>query len=118
MTKEEIQKGIIEKACDVLSNILGKHLHGGEADEVIAEFEEEMSIECAEWTRNQLSREWIPVEERLPEYGQSVLVYVNGTRVITTRTKKDYSKDKYDFIHVVIADDATHWMPLPTPPSK
>lgn len=33
----------IEKACNVLSNILGKHLHGGEIDEVIAEFEEEMN---------------------------------------------------------------------------
>ena len=66
---------------------------------------------------NQLK--WIPVEERLPEFGQDVMVYskVDGRKVATrdfyepvhgcSEWKDEYSSDVYD---------VTHWMPLPNPP--
>lgn len=64
--------------------------------------------------------EWIPVEEGLPDAYKDVLFFlkaVKGNGLIRDTILKDHT------IHVgnkprLKDDRATHWMPLPKPPSK
>lgn len=72
--------------------------------------------------RAQLPR-WIPVEERLPEYGVRVLAtdMYEGDDYTGIWTREEYKDDAdgcwYDdhgWWHA--SDDATHWMPLPKAP--
>ena len=55
---------------------------------------------------------WIPVTERLPENGQTVLAYYQDTSIDTTRYSNGFS--------MVLSNGAfvrvTHWMPLPELP--
>lgn len=64
--------------------------------------------------------DWRFCGQELPDYDVSVLVCLKdgSTRVMTHRSKKDYSKDCYDFLHVSICEDAMYWMPLPDTPDK
>jgi hypothetical protein len=67
---------------------------------------------------------WISVKDRLPEYGQPVLVcdvredYV-GMAVLQPAKRFVFSKSKdywdWDRMECQI-DEFTHWMPLPVPP--
>lgn len=66
---------------------------------------------------------WIPVEERLPEYGVRVLAtdMYEGDDYTGIWTREEYKDDAdgcwYDdhgWWHS--SDDATHWMPLPKAP--
>jgi hypothetical protein len=69
-------------------------------------------------------QEWISVKDRLPEYGQPVLVcdvredYV-GMAVLQPAKRFVFSKSKdywdWDRMECQI-DEFTHWMPLPVPP--
>ena len=72
--------------------------------------------------RGQLPR-WIPVKERLPEYGVRVLAtdMYEGDDYTGIWTREEYKDDAdgcwYDdhgWWHAI--DDATHWMPLPKAP--
>ena len=72
--------------------------------------------------RGQVPR-WIPVEERLPEYGVRVLAtdMYEGDDYTGIWTREEYKDDAdgcwYDdhgWWHAI--DDATHWMPLPEAP--
>ena len=72
--------------------------------------------------RGQVPR-WIPVEERLPEYGVRVLAtdMYEGDDYTGIWTREEYKDDAdgcwYDdhgWWHAI--DDATHWMPLPKAP--
>lgn len=72
--------------------------------------------------RAQLPR-WIPVEERLPEYGVRVLAtdMYEGDDYTGIRTREEYPDDTdgcwYDELgRWYPIDDATHWMPLPKVP--
>lgn len=57
---------------------------------------------------------WHSVDECLPPYGKSVIVHLkNGSRCMTHRTEKDYSKDRNGFLHMAIADDADFWIDVP-----
>lgn len=63
--------------------------------------------------------EWISVNEKLPEHGQFVLVFVREG--IMTVVRADVSKCNYIFMtqdlrHQVFK--VTHWMPLPEPPKE
>ena len=66
---------------------------------------------------------WIPVTERLPEYGVRVLAtdMYEGDDYTGIRTREEYPDDAdgcwYDEMGRWYAiDDATHWMPLPKAP--
>lgn len=72
--------------------------------------------------RGQVPR-WIPVEERLPEYGVRVLAtdMYEGDDYTGIRTREEYPDDTdgcwYDELgRWYPIDDATHWMPLPKAP--
>lgn len=72
--------------------------------------------------RGQVPR-WIPVAERLPEYGVRVLAtdMYEGDDYTGIRTREEYPDDAdgcwYDEMGRWYAiDDATHWMPLPKAP--
>ena len=55
---------------------------------------------------------WIPVTERLPEYGQEVIVCSHRTvlPLVFTTNFWDAEHDNWQGI--------THWMPLPEPPKE
>lgn len=70
--------------------------------------------------------EWISVDEKWPEYGQSILVVISG-RTQTRVLFRDGSDCSKDWIEPVNDDDShnticwekvTHWMPLPEPPKN
>lgn len=72
--------------------------------------------------RAQLPR-WIPVEERLPEYGVRVLAtdMYEGDDYTGIWTREEYEDeadgcwcDDHGWWHA--SDDVTHWMPLPKAP--
>lgn len=59
----------------------------------------------------EIRNEWIPVGERLPEVGVSVLVYEPNRHIQKT------CRDNYDWI-LPHKSNVTHWQPLPNPPSE
>lgn len=60
-----------------------------------------------------LEREWVSVEDRLPEVDEMVL-FTNPTGYMWTM---DMDKDM-DLRWLQERTGATHWMPLPTPPES
>ncbi len=57
--------------------------------------------------------EWISVKDRLPEFGETVLVF-EGKVFIAIYKKSGFIKHCFDLEHY--AEDVTHWQPLPAPP--
>ena len=75
--------------------------------------------------------EWISVSDRLPQDGQTVLLYDNEEQHVATfkevctwcKKKKGFVYDpegewhgKHWHLHKEFDRPPTHWMPLPTPP--
>lgn len=93
------------------------------ADRIVAAEESALVLKKEiEKLRAQLPR-WIPVEERLPEYGVRVLAtdMYEGDDYTGIWTREEYKDDAdgcwYDdhgWWHAI--DDVTHWMPLPDRP--
>ena len=72
----------------------------------------EMELECNRFLDRCLNDGWIPVTERLPSYGQEVIVYA-GNYLKGCVTAMRFWDEKYiTWLRV------THWMPLPEPPGK
>ena len=63
-----------------------------------------MAIEALERGR------WIPVEERLPSYGQEVIVYAGNYPKGCVTAMRFWDAKYTTWLRV------THWMPLPAPP--
>lgn len=66
--------------------------------------------------------EWISVDERLPEKGQSVIFAIfNGNLgfgyLVERRDGGFHFNDYLDDEPLVNISGVTHWMPLPEPPS-
>lgn len=65
-----------------------------------------------QWLPGLEPREWISVEDRLPDEGDTVLVfrprYATNTRMSALVSQKWFDGDE--------VGEVTHWMPLPTPP--
>ena len=70
--------------------------------------------------------EWISVEERLPRYNETVLVYrpTMGEKILADTYKGYYNEDTGDWEegwvkfgqNSIGMNVITHWMPLPEPP--
>lgn len=65
---------------------------------------------------------WIPVTERLPKYGTTVLVYGSQGGIYTARYERaraEWDRDSWWKLnsksHIC---NPTHWMPLPEPPKE
>lgn len=52
--------------------------------------------------------EWIKCSEKLPEYGQDIIVFAPMTELISFRTVMQYLGH--------LNPSITYWMPLPKPP--
>lgn len=95
-----------EKLAELISDFLG-YLPWGEINsrtgEELADYLLKNGVRLE-------SRRWIPVSERLPEYGQEVIIYTGNTLkpivIAYTFWKADYDT----WLHV------THWMPMPEGP--
>ena len=94
------------------------------ADRIVAAEEYALVLKKEiEKLRAQLPR-WIPVEERLPEYGVRVLAtdMYEEDDCIGIWTRKEYPDDPEDGCWIDdrgwwhAFDDVTHWMPLPDRP--
>ena len=59
---------------------------------------------------------WIPVTERLPDQGESVLVYRRGDNRVQPKMRIDVCPYLGDGIFCLI--DVAYWMPLPEPPKE
>lgn len=63
---------------------------------------------------------WIPVEERLPEYGKAVLIKTTTSVVPRigrhSPTIPQWATTDGLYFHGNGYKDVTHWMPLPEPP--
>lgn len=65
------------------------------------------------------AQEWIPVDERLPEFGQKVFIYTQSERPVSIsvyyplkpQRGTDWKGEDGGWY-----DCVTHWMPLPSPP--
>ena len=112
-------------------------IYGG-GDEAVAAVErigkdwrQQLEQAASEIERLRAERRWIPVEERLPEEYETVLVATDGSvsagelRLPDSECGMDEPwwmvfKDKRDrsaaWAGLVPLNDVTHWMPLPEPP--
>ena len=62
--------------------------------------------------------EWIPVTERLPEYGENVLAYLENKTTVLRRYNGFFEKTLGVRHGKLVSLDVTHWMPLPEPPKE
>lgn len=97
------------------------YLPGTEIHRLIINFDDDEGKKYFKWLKPNAAPEWIPVCEKLPPYGESVLVFIkandweHGKIKITNRTHTDamgeHWSEAYD--HYI-----THWMPLPAAPTE
>ena len=62
---------------------------------------------------------WIPVKERLPKYGERVLVFGGVTMYVAYYDKNRYGGESWHKLNSKSHYcNPTHWMPLPQPPKE
>ncbi len=62
---------------------------------------------------------WIPVAERLPQYGERVLVFGGVTMYVAYYDKNRYGGENWHKLNSKSHYcNPTHWMPLPQPPEE
>ena len=62
---------------------------------------------------------WIPVTERLPKYGERVLVFGGVTMYVAYYDKNRYGGESWHKLNSKSHHcNPTHWMPLPEPPKE
>ena len=101
-----------EKLAELISGFLGFlpwGQIGSRTGEELAEYLLKNGVRLERATSDENKR-WIPVSERLPEYGQEVIVYT-GNILKPIVMAYTFWKAEYDtWLHV------THWMPMPEGP--
>lgn len=62
--------------------------------------------------------EWISVENRLPDFAETV-IFTDGESVKVGRCYKKFNGGWHDQLsHAQSVNNVTHWMPLPEPPKE
>lgn len=65
---------------------------------------------------------WINVEDKLPSKDQDVLIYkgnyIGDMMYVYTYLGNNEWEDEYGYWSRTDDEGITHWMPLPTPPTK
>jgi len=64
--------------------------------------------------RLQTECRWIPVDEKLPEMHESVIIYCKDGYITTSQRAMYGERVRNNFPF----NDVTHWMPLPKPPEE
>ena len=94
------------------------------SDELLKQLKNVPITICKEEPSIELVREWISVEDRLPEEGEYVLCVLKGFNYggkiqVCKFVPADKFKDKPYFEHFRNGfPSVTHWMPLPEPPKE
>ena len=69
-----------------------------------------VELAAAEIARLREERRWVPVGERLPKPGETVLMLMDGSDPVSGWYENGHFHNAYDTPYV------THWMPLPPGP--
>lgn len=89
-----------------------KHMQGLAADAI-----EALQRACANYAEQVMEHEWISVKQQLPEDG-SWQIFTDGENISVERYKMDAYDHFFPNGRWFDYEDATHWMPLPTPPKE
>lgn len=94
-----------------------------EAADTIEELEavcKKQEVDLVEMTGELASKpKWIPVTERLPKYGERVLVFGGFTMYVAYYDKNRYGGESWHKLNSKSHYcNPTHWMPLPEPPKE
>ena len=101
----------LERALSVKSaQLAAANKEVSRLEETNVSLQNTISILMCEVERLNEAQQWIPVTERLPEYGQLVIVYSGGVLSPQVFTQHFWRADFNDWAHI------THWMPPPKPP--
>ena len=82
----------------------------------------DLVLALAKQLENYPSISWTSVKDKLPEYGEYVLVFTEGCSAIGHLGEDRFGKNKWksdsidEWGDVEILEDVTHWMPLPDEP--
>ena len=60
--------------------------------------------------------EWIKCSERMPEIGETVLIFDDEANQVVARRAWDFGKTQFEGDYYTY--EAVWWMPLPPPPSE
>ena len=114
-TPEEIKKGLeccVTVECEECPYAINLETTHGK---IVSGCEEHVMQDAVAYIKQleaQVPR-WIPVEERLPEDGKDVLVFIRGN------VDLGYHFAQYGWeTYTMQRGDITHWMPLPEPPKE
>ena len=81
---------------------------------------EELSLVLESYrNRMRVGCDWIPVTERLPKYGERVLVFGGVTMYVAYYDKNRFGCESWHKLNSKSHYcNPTHWMPLPEPPKE
>ena len=116
MCKEYIER---EAALRVLCDACGNAACPKSLIPRCSYYEKMQSIPAADAIEELSKPRWIPVSERLPKYGERVLVFGGVTMYVAYYDKNRYGGESWHKLNSKSHYcNPTHWMPLPEPPKE